>query len=308
MKKRNKKEHCDNCGANFVKDANFCQNCGQENHVPNQPIKHLVLEFFESLFHFDTKFFYSLKNLILFPGKMTKEFNENKRARFVPPIRQYIFVSAIFFIIVNYVTNKSFNSENVQYSSGPLDIEVNDFAIDSTDNIEDLQKMNNHQLDSVLKVKLEGKAPGTLTKIAFKQFVQLSKGQGTFLSKLMNLGIKYFSIMLFILMPFFAFLLWLIFHKRKKNYYEYLIFSIQYHTVSFVLLSCLLLIYTILDSDWIIAAGFVLLIIYLYKSMKLNYGLTRIKSALLSSSVFFVYCIFLSISVAIAMLGGFMFA
>ncbi len=105
-RKRIKTINCSNCGYNFIHGENYCPSCGQENHAPNQPFKHLLLEFFESLFHFDTKIFLSLKYLLFYPGRMTREFLENKRARFVPPIRLYIFISVIFFIFINRFSNQ----------------------------------------------------------------------------------------------------------------------------------------------------------------------------------------------------------
>jgi len=79
--------------------GHFCHNCGQENIEPKESIWHLVSHFFKDITHFDGKFFTSLKDLILKPGFLSKEYVLGKRASYLNPIRMYLFTSAIFFLI-----------------------------------------------------------------------------------------------------------------------------------------------------------------------------------------------------------------
>lgn len=91
---------CPNCDTPLGPTANFCPNCGQENHEVKLPLQHIGYEFIESITHFDNKLWNSLKAIFTRPGQMTAEFLEGKRARFVPPARLYVFVSVIFFFLV----------------------------------------------------------------------------------------------------------------------------------------------------------------------------------------------------------------
>ena len=102
MSGKNKKkfETCPNCNYRFAEVNNYCANCGQENHDLNMPFGHVVLEVLEGTFHFDTKIFRTLKLLLFKPGRLTAEFIQNKRAPYVPPIRLYVFVSFIFFLVL----------------------------------------------------------------------------------------------------------------------------------------------------------------------------------------------------------------
>jgi hypothetical protein len=61
-------------------------------------VGHLVRHFFEDITHFDGKFFTTLKDLIVKPGFLTREYVAGRRVAYLNPIRMYIFISAIFFI------------------------------------------------------------------------------------------------------------------------------------------------------------------------------------------------------------------
>lgn len=97
-KKRRKVEICHNCHTILSLEHNFCPHCGQENHDLKVPIGHLAFEVFEGFTHFDTKFYNTMKAIFLSPGKITKDFLEGRRGRYVPPIRLYFLISFLFFL------------------------------------------------------------------------------------------------------------------------------------------------------------------------------------------------------------------
>jgi len=108
-KKRNKTQHCLNCGYNFsieMEHNNYCPNCGQENHNPRQPIRHLIYEFLESLFHFDNRSWQTLRLLIFSPGVVTRNHLHGIRQRYTPPNRLFIFSLAIFVIFFEAAQDK----------------------------------------------------------------------------------------------------------------------------------------------------------------------------------------------------------
>jgi hypothetical protein len=92
-----KEKNCLNCNA--IVQGRYCQVCGQENIVPQDTFRHLVLHFIYDITHFDGKFFDTLKYLIVKPGFLSKEYIAGRRAKYLNPIRMYVFTSAIFFLI-----------------------------------------------------------------------------------------------------------------------------------------------------------------------------------------------------------------
>lgn len=61
---------------------------------------HLIGHFFADITHFDSQIFTTLKDLILRPGFLTREYAAGRRVKYLNPIRMYIFISAIFFLVM----------------------------------------------------------------------------------------------------------------------------------------------------------------------------------------------------------------
>ena len=81
-------------------EERFCTRCGQENLEPKETVGHLVRHFFEDITHFDGKFFVTVKDLIIRPGFLTREYVAGRRMSYLNPIRMYIFISAVFFVVL----------------------------------------------------------------------------------------------------------------------------------------------------------------------------------------------------------------
>jgi hypothetical protein len=92
-----KENNCLNCGAEVI--GKFCHNCGQPNIEPKETVWQLINHFFADITHFDGKIFSSLRLVILKPGFLSKQYILGKRMSYLHPIRMYLFVSAIFFLI-----------------------------------------------------------------------------------------------------------------------------------------------------------------------------------------------------------------
>ena len=89
---------CLNCGT--IVGERYCTHCGQENTEPKEGIGHLIGHFFADITHFDSQIFTTLKDLILRPGFLTREYAAGRRVRYLNPIRMYVFISAVFFLVM----------------------------------------------------------------------------------------------------------------------------------------------------------------------------------------------------------------
>ena len=92
-----KEKDCLNCGAEV--QGRYCGVCGQENIVTKQNFWSLGKHFVYDIFHFDGKFFDTLKYLITKPGRVPREYVSGKRMSYLDPIRMYLFTSALFFLV-----------------------------------------------------------------------------------------------------------------------------------------------------------------------------------------------------------------
>ncbi len=110
-KKRRKVEVCHNCHTLLQPEDNYCPHCGQENHDLKVPLSHLLLEVIEGFTHLDTKLLNTLKSIFLSPGKLTKDFLEGRRGRYIPPIRLYFLASFLFFLLLSTMIDKALDSK-----------------------------------------------------------------------------------------------------------------------------------------------------------------------------------------------------
>lgn len=88
---------CANCGAP-VPDK-FCGNCGQKLHSPVHSVWHFLGEATEDLTHADSRLWRTLSALLLKPGFLTREFLDGRRASYLPPVRLYLLLSVVFFLL-----------------------------------------------------------------------------------------------------------------------------------------------------------------------------------------------------------------
>ena len=108
---------CLNCGHQV--EERYCPHCGQENIESRHPFYYLFTHFFEDFTHYDGQFWGTIKNLLFKPGKLTQIYMEGKRARFVPPVKLYIFISFVTFLFISFqITDLNFGKEGVQIHKG----------------------------------------------------------------------------------------------------------------------------------------------------------------------------------------------
>jgi Protein of unknown function (DUF3667) len=280
-KKRLKSASCPNCHATFADEQyNFCPICGQENHTHKLPVKHFFMELVESFTHFDTKVLATFKDLIAKPGLVIKNFNDNKRARYVPPIRIYAFTSFAFFLIVSFTATQKVEKRSEEMMRGmreglnkPGDYtQISIFhktRLDSTilPELRALPVLTNQLIDSILRSrKIE---TDWINSRMVHTSLKVQKSELTF-ADLYYKFVKYSSYTIFALMPIFALLMMLFYRKRNYFYSEFLVFSIYFHTFLFSVFSILVIFYRFLDIDFTIITGLLLLgmVIYLGLSLK----------------------------------------
>ncbi|MCU7490587.1 MAG: DUF3667 domain-containing protein [Bacteroidota bacterium] len=263
-----KSDVCLNCGYEFKDENNYCPSCGQQNHSLQVPFKHLVLEFLEGTIHLDTKIFQTFKFLLFKPGYLTREFNTGKRAGYVPPVRIYVFVSFIFFLLVGLMSGHK--SEGKEHTSkdkegttiiqiGPSDSDV--VPVDSQDSLKALRAKQ--KLDSLMASKeVKNSALGSFINS------QVNKRKEVGEKEFSHSVLKNISYLMFILMPLFASFVMLFNVRKGHYYYEFLIYSIHFHSFLFLLFSCFLGAMAIYDSGWFILAACVISIVYFIISMK----------------------------------------
>jgi hypothetical protein len=86
---------CPNCGTALA--GAWCYACGQKGEEYHRSIWHLFAESFESLTHFDGRFWRTVPTLIARPGKLTRDYLDGHRAAQIPPFRLFLVVLILVF-------------------------------------------------------------------------------------------------------------------------------------------------------------------------------------------------------------------
>ncbi len=88
---------CLNCGTRLR--GQYCGICGQRSRSRLISIWQLLREAFGDLFELDSRLWRTVLPLLTRPGKLTRDYLEGRRARYMPPFRTYLVLSVIFFLV-----------------------------------------------------------------------------------------------------------------------------------------------------------------------------------------------------------------
>lgn len=294
-KQKRKSPNCLNCKQQLSETDNFCHQCGQENTDKKIPLINLIRDFFGDYFSFDSKLFKSIIPLLFKPGLLTIEFNAGKRVKYIPPLRMYIFISFIYF----FLQSLNIPTRNFQYDGSEIKSETTtnkNFNLETDSSVEITLDIVNNALDSL-----------DIKKTAFREFMtnafvhqinKLIKNDESFRDYLL----KNVSVMMFLFLPAFAFLLKIIYWRSGKYYMEHLVFIFHYHSFLFLFFTLIHLLQILPDFlGWGIAIIFILAVawifFYLIKAMRAVYQQSATKTVLkflillagyLFTSIFFI--------------------
>lgn len=91
-------ENCLNCGTKLL-DV-FCHHCGQKDIPKRQTLRELIENFIGSFYSFESKFFRTVKYMLLKPGFLPIEYTAGRRESYYHPARAYVFISFVFFLLL----------------------------------------------------------------------------------------------------------------------------------------------------------------------------------------------------------------
>ena len=206
---------CPNCG--FHTSENFCARCGQETHLHKETFWGLVMHFIGHYFHYDSKFWQTIKALWFSPGKLTIAYWNKQRMRYIPPISLYIFISAVFFL-VSYATG------NGRFAAARAGEEKKRPGADF--------QVTKSNTDKYTSTTLSGRFGDFMDKKAEK--IKAKYGD---VNEFVNEKISHnIPKLFFFMIPVMAIILKLLFLRRKDALFvDHAIFSLHYHALWFSL-------------------------------------------------------------------------
>jgi len=305
-----KVKNCLNCGEQLDPDQNYCPNCGQENSDKKLPLGAFLKDFFSNYLSFDTILFKTINPFIFRPGKLTKAFNDGKRRRYINPIRLYLIFSLFYFFMISLTVPKDI------IDNGLKDFVNKKSILDSVE-VEKLDSVGLQQLINKVKKEEELEKKDTLNRWATLKYwaSDESLSDQEFEENLQRVGgnieqipaaykrsfilnssmftyqaVRNLPIMMFFFLPVFAFILYLLFMK-KRYYIEHLIHGLHLHAFAYFIYGLAILLISLFSiaEGWIIFLSFIWVSTYTLFSIKRLYQNSWTKSLLKFFTLGFFY-------------------
>ncbi|MBS2099511.1 DUF3667 domain-containing protein [Carboxylicivirga linearis] len=244
---------CKNCDTSF--SGQYCPNCGQHVKEIERPIRFMIVDFMGTFVSFDTRLVKTLVAILFKPGKLTQDFLDGKRARYMPPFRFYVFASFVMFLLISTITGNSIKESMQDSSNSVVNLNGNIIANDSVqilkDSIQTLVDNNlKESLDSASYQKYKKVADqrdtiNVITNGIIKDIITDDEDDSKYekTAKLIQEHpelytgklFQFTSWALFLFMPIFAFFLWILFYRSKSLYIGHLIFALNIHSFIFTI-------------------------------------------------------------------------
>lgn len=265
---------CPNCGTHA--SGNYCYECGQSNHLHRDTFGGLILHFFEHYFHYDNKFWQTIRTLLFKPGELTVAYWKQQRMRYISPVSLYIFISAVYFglmaLTIPLAEKRTFKIESqVQAYMPRKAVKRNDSLVKTS-----VATNKTMQIQEFTKSSME-KAKHTMPKIFF------------------------------FMIPIMALVLKILFVRRKDLFFvDHLIFSFHYQSF-FFLLSIVTLLSGLLPalevSLLMSLAIYVISFLYFVQSLQTAYKISGSRAVFYTIVVGFIYFMVAAILVGFFIFG-----
>jgi hypothetical protein len=260
---------CPNCEELLA--GKFCSHCGQQDKHLDPSLHDLVHEATHELLHLDGKILATLKALLFSPGRLTLEHFAGRRARYIGPIRLYLTLSLIFFIIAAHAAK---TAPVVRETGG----EKQSVSIQS-ENAPEAASSAEKRLTAALKKSSEDPE---MFRHAFLTNV---------------------SRVMFLMVPLFALGLRIAYRKRTCRYPGFIYFSLHYHSLVFFALSVSYLAeftHASTLTTWVDRALVLWCLVYLLMALRKVFGGTWKNTMLRIAALALVYFPCFGIGLAVA--------
>lgn len=280
---------CLNCGTEIT--GNYCSHCGQHSHL-HRTMGAFLHDLIHGVLHLEGKTWRTVHMLALKPGKLTRDYIDGQRARYVSPMALYLFAVFAMFAVFSLASGEqatdgisssaTVNLENAKIETrkdraarraaldelGPGDPDRAELEAELATLDKDLKSLESLQLGKVddLSAEFGQTALGPLVR-------KWRENPKLMLYKMQSTGYKFSWLLIPLSLPF----VWLLFAwKRRVGAYDHAVFvtySISFMSLLFIVVS--LLTFAGMPSGPLVTAAAIIAPLHIYKQVKGGYALSR---------------------------------
>jgi len=259
--------------ADSYRDPNLrCANCNTELMGPHcyacgQPVKGMVRQFssvigdlLSTLLVLDSRIWRTLPSLLFKPGFLSLEYFAGRRTRYVSPVRLFIFLCLASFLMIRLSSDWAIdvNGVELELAQGNNIESKHDAIAEGANNVE---PSSSKGIETVLNKAITKIDRGVLQNVRLpeswidwtnKEIIKARKNIIRVSEDPNHLKKAFFSVLpssLFIMVPIFALLLWVIYAFKRRLYMEHLIVTLHSH--AFICFSLLLATLMIDAQEWL---------------------------------------------------------
>jgi hypothetical protein len=326
--------NCLNCGTELR--GQYCGGCGQRARGRLISLWELLQDAFGDLFELDSRLWRTLIPLLIRPGRLTLDYLEGRRARYMPPFRMYLVLSVIFFVIAFFDPADDLSllfepeppptpeevaaqEEEAAAKREFAEAEVNEVIQELKEEgvistaADDEAEEHNHVRIGVTADDTDGDGQFSLN-------VDPETGECTLTNtedmpdwlQRRLLVLDNIPIALIVLMPVMALVLKALYPLSRRYFVEHLLFFVHFHSFFFLILTLLVLFARFGDLISLsepatvlpIVAASLYIPVYLYKAMRRVYG----QGHTVTFAKYVALSVTYSIGATMTMLGALLFA
>lgn len=289
---------CRNCNEPLT--GQYCVSCGQRDRSRMISLWELVRDLLGDIFEVDSRLWRSLTPLVFRPGKLTREYLAGRQVHYTPPLRMYLVLSILFFVIASLGTGDS------QF---PIDGSEPEAPVTGSDTaqLERMEKCDDLETEFGWEFLERPEVVARIKRVCRR----IAADQGrTFIRSLYSNLPK----MMFLFLPLMAVALKFLYIGSRRYYVEHLLFFVHFHSFFFLVVTLSILLARTPEffsaQGWLttlaIVAISIYIPVYLFKALRKVYGqgfaLTFIKYCLLFVAYFFCLALTMSLGLLVTAL------
>lgn len=251
---------CPNCFAETA--GNFCHQCSQETTLHPPSAREFLHEFIGHYVALEGKLWQSLWLLLVRPGRLTLEYIQGRRVRYVQPLRLYLTFSLLFFALVKFSGVPLIQTGHAP----PPALGRAAVATAPARPAPELAPQQKNEVVTALGTAAERVHAGWGAKVA--RF--LDQPTDAIITALTNTFFAYGPYALFALMPVFALLLKLLYLGSGRRYGAHLLFALHANAFAFAMMALQMVIPSSLNFVHAVLA--IWMIAYLPLALRRVYG------------------------------------
>lgn len=228
---------CPNC---YHPDpGEFCPQCGQEQKDRRTTLRALLIEFMDEQFGVNRRLPRTVRQLLLHPGSLTNEYFDGRIRQYIPPLRLYLLTSLVFFalFLISQSSPATFYREAETARAQIAEDQAHGTRAPSRRGgfvgiRVPIENSDNWVRDAEVNLIYP-----PLTRAAQRNLERLSVlGQEEATRRIIHTALAQMPKVFFVLLPIYAFLLYLFFRRQRRYYVEHFVFALHLHSFAFLAL------------------------------------------------------------------------